>query len=127
MSEELKILRKLVEILEPHLAREYKQSIDSIGFLTEGTKQSLSVLGKAKKILEENKTSKVERLESLLVRMIERLESVNCSEGYCCCGNSMKDHANCMMGGHVPVDMGIYHKVSLIEEAQEELNKNNGT
>jgi hypothetical protein len=70
---------------------------------------------------EQQFVNRVKRLESLLERMIEQLERLDCSEGYCCCGDSMEAHGSGMMVGHDPVDIGVYYKEKLIEEAQEEL------
>lgn len=41
------------------------------------------------------------------------------TDGYCCCGSPMEDHASPLSCGHVAIDAGIYHSNLIIEEAEK--------
>jgi len=64
----------------------------------------------------------------LLEALDEILDRADTSEGYCCCGDSMDNHASPMTCGHSPVDAGDYYadprrdelKALLREAAQPE-------
>lgn len=62
-------------------------------------------------------------LRTLLNRWVGVIEQCSVTTGYCCCGDSMKDHANPMDCGHAPVDMGAYHAGLLLEETRAALKE----
>ena len=48
-------------------------------------------------------------LRGLIADAVEIIYRADNTEGTCCCGDSMLDHAEAMDCGHSPVDAGAYH------------------
>jgi hypothetical protein len=63
----------------------------------------------------QSQADRIEKLEAKLAKAVEALKSwlelasyCTIEEGVCCCGDDMKNHADPMDCGHLPVDHGAY-------------------
>ncbi len=55
--------------------------------------------------------------------LTEIMEHCSVSDGMCCCGDDMANHASPMDCGHTPVDHGQYHADGAYRKAKELLAK----
>jgi len=62
-------------------------------------------------------------LRTLLNRWVGVIEQCTVTTGYCCCGDSMENHSDPMICGHVAVDMGAYHVGLLLDDTRAALAK----
>lgn len=62
-----------------------------------------------------------ERLRGLVRSAVAIIHRADNTEGTCCCGESMVDHAEGMSCGHIPVDVGSYYACCWQEDAQAAL------
>ena len=60
-----------------------------------------------------------DELLSIAKRTVELLENVSVETGACCCGDSMKNHANPMDCGHTPLDSGADYGYELLRDARK--------
>jgi hypothetical protein len=54
MTKEQRMIQKLIEILEPSVLKEAQYDMDILGFLTEGTEQSIAKIIQAKEMIKNN-------------------------------------------------------------------------
>ena len=66
------------------------------------------------------------KLRGLIADAVEIIHRADNTEGTCCCGESMLDHAEAMDCGHSPVDAGAYHAHEWQKDARAALAQKGG-
>jgi hypothetical protein len=63
------------------------------------------------------------RFATTLAACVALMESVDFSDGCCCCGEDMKNHSSPYSCSHMPTDMGDYYASITIEDAKKLLKE----